>query len=253
MKTIKLIVSVLSITWLLSSCSPVYYEPSSHNVPLLEEKGDFNIGGSANLLLNKGEVQASYAVTNHIGVMTNYMMKRYLFNNSGSDTRISQMFEAGAGLFHNPNDRFVLEAYGIFGRGSFDNRLTGLYGGNRSLSGDMTKYTLQLSVGYRDKGLELAYSMRPTILKFSNLTGDFDFGDRDQRTLLTNQDSYTSIEHALTVRFVYEHVKLQYQLGKGGRQFAEGNHRLDIYLTIGISVNLRKLRENNSTKEMKRL
>lgn len=248
---IKVILALITIVWLTSSCSPIYYEPSSHNVPLMEQKGDLNIGASANLILNKGEVQASYAITDYVGVITNYMIKKYLTENDISDIRTTQMFEAGVGFFHNPHEKIALEAYALVGRGSFENYITDLRGDSESLAGLMTKYALQLNFGLKEKGLDLAYSIKPTRLNFSNLDGDLIYGSELQKDVLSAKDSYNFIEHAITARFGMDGIKFQAQLGTGGRQIAERERRLrSHYLTCGIYIDIRKLQESGSEKEL---
>ena len=250
MKVIKLLIVLIPLVCLLPSCSPVYYEPSSHNVPLMEQKGDLNISGSTNLALNKGEVQASYAVSDHVGVMTNYMIKKFLFDRGDSDIRTSQMYELGVGYFHNPHEKIVLEAYGIIGRGSFDNHITDIGGSLENLTGSMTKYALQLNFGLREKGLDLAYSIKPTQLRFSNLDGNLSYRGQEEKDILSVRDSYTFIEHAITARFGMNGINFQAQIGRGARQFARSDRRLKGYLTFGIFANIRKLQERATKKDL---
>lgn len=61
-----IIFSVLT-SWLLTSCSPVMYAPTSQVTPLPEKKGDVEASGSFGL---RGyEANANYAVTNHLAVV----------------------------------------------------------------------------------------------------------------------------------------------------------------------------------------
>jgi len=72
--------SIVLLIGLLSSCSPIYYAPNSHNVPMFTEQGqgDFGFGGS--LLLPSNEVtgfnsslqvQAGYALFPNVAVQLN--------------------------------------------------------------------------------------------------------------------------------------------------------------------------------------
>ena len=68
----------LLISILLCSCSHYYYVPSTQNVPLYREKNDYRLsgtraGGEESVCT---EVQAAYSVTDHMGIMANFMSAR---------------------------------------------------------------------------------------------------------------------------------------------------------------------------------
>ncbi len=76
----KIVISMLLGSLWLTSCSPVYYAPNTHIVPLMESKGDLALQVFRDHD-NKQDFQVLYAVTNNIGVMLNHMN----VNNSYSD------------------------------------------------------------------------------------------------------------------------------------------------------------------------
>lgn len=222
-------------------CSPIYYEPSTHHVPLMQRQGQFNVGGAANLLLQRGEVQMSHAITKHLALMSNFMIFEPHLNYGSSDIRSSRMFDIGLGLFHNTSNNIAIEVYGLAGRGTFDNRLTGLYGNTDYMSGDITKYAVQMNIGLRKKEMIWSYSLRPTLLSFDNIRGQLFINGHDQKSLLTSLNNKAFLEQALTVRFIYDHVKLQFQIGRGGQRFTNKNSTAKSYLSIGLYLNLKKM------------
>ena len=233
--SITLFLLMLSII----SCSPLYYEASTHNVPMLEEKGDIKVGAGTNLAINKAEIQSSYSPISNVALMANYMLRTYHFKNL--DDQISQMFEGGIGLYHNVNERVVLEAYGLIGKGTFDNSLYNYSNDNiESLTGNMTKYALQLSSGYRVGDLQLAITLKPTRMYFSNIKGDYSVNEVRLADVIESKERYNSLEHSFTLRYDYDESQVQFQMGRGGRRFNSNRSYLVSYFTFGVNLNLRK-------------
>jgi hypothetical protein len=153
MKHYHLPVFIASLLW-LASCAPSYL-PNNANMPLLAEKQDYAIG--ANLQLGAGlgpEVQAAYALTNHIGLVANGHA------NFAEEGDYSLFGELGGGLFTVLGDRFHLELYNGIGLGSGKGSGSTLFGGPIDEEGDYWRYYVQPNIGFRTGGFEIALGAR---------------------------------------------------------------------------------------------
>jgi hypothetical protein len=106
----------------LTSCSNSYYPTAMPNVPVFKEKGEIHAQGAYTITDKQGaELQAGYALTNHIAVIGNMNISSYPDNSTGG---LTQAWEAGAGYYRplNVNTKhaknlFVFECYGVLGYG----------------------------------------------------------------------------------------------------------------------------------------
>ena len=71
----KQLIALLFLPVLFCSCSHYYYVPNSQNVPLFREKNEYRFSGTLAGVEESSskELQAAYSVTDHIGVMANFM------------------------------------------------------------------------------------------------------------------------------------------------------------------------------------
>lgn len=103
----------LVILLITTSCAPIYV-PNARNAPLFKEGGEVQI--NAQLSGTKGyEAQTGIAVSNHVGVISNFA---YVSNGTRDDSNYIRhsFFEGGVGYFDN-SERLAFEVYAGYGRG----------------------------------------------------------------------------------------------------------------------------------------
>lgn len=256
---IKRISSLLVFTLLLSACSHRYYLPNVHTVPLFKEKNECQLlvatgGGNE---ISATEVQAAYAVTNHIAAMSSVMFAKggdVSKNNWGKGYYV----EGGMGYYKPLENYAVIEIFGGFGASeqhhqyeytsvSFWGGGSTKYTGTADLS--FTKVFLQPSFGLTFKNFEFALSTRLSYLSFYNINNQIDKRSIEFNYLDTISQNRNSLllETALTIRGGWKYVKLQLQIGglnnftKPGLRFSTSYSSLGLYLSI--AKRYRKKRE----------
>lgn len=96
----KLTLTTLTVLW-LSSCKIAYY-PTTHNSPMLNNKGEFQASGI--IATGNLELQTAYAITDNIGIMVNgsfFSENREIYIDD-EKTEIKEkhnLIEAGVGYF----------------------------------------------------------------------------------------------------------------------------------------------------------
>ena len=124
----KLIMPLLAICCLLSSCSPFYYLSNNSNIPLLKEKEELQVSGFVGSAadFNLMGLNSAYALTRNTGLMFNtsvFMSENYLPEDNSSPAIVddknynpanrSMMGELGYGYFlpFGSDSSFVFETY----------------------------------------------------------------------------------------------------------------------------------------------
>ncbi len=144
---------LLTIPVLLGACSQYYYMPNMHQVPLLREKGETRIAGSASAEslepyneVNGTELQFSSAVTDKTGVMLNGAA----YTSPHSEGR-GRFIEAGAGRYLVLGRHWTAEGYAGIGRGEVS------YSGERTA---LWRLFAQPSIGYASRNFDFAITTR---------------------------------------------------------------------------------------------
>lgn len=224
---------------LMAACSPKYYVPNTHNVPLLEEKGQINLAVHGNV--NQLDVQAAAGLTSNIGLMVNggFFFPKDEENGNGGSGKLG---EVGLGYFTKIGEYMVFETYGILGFGSVENYFPTTVAGNPGTSGTINanifRAGIQPNIGYTSKYFSAAVSARFVSLNFSNIRGSLIFEGVDQFIYLETHKSSFLVEPALTVRAGIENIKLQAQLS-GSYNLTHNNFpQENALLTLGIFVKI---------------
>jgi hypothetical protein len=220
---------------LLAGCSPRYYAPNTHNVPLMREKGQINLQVSGNSDL--AEFQGAYALSKQFAMQLNgalFVPKDHENGNGGSGS----FAEGGFGYYKPVRNNFVFETYGLLAYGSFENHLPSTIedypGTSGKISSAIFRYGIQPSFGYFSKYFSIAVSARLLGLNYSGIQGNLTYNNEDQIALLKSQNSSLLLEPALTIRGGLERIKLQLQLG-GSYNLTHSNFRQDHSLmSIGL-------------------
>lgn len=207
------LIYVFLIITMLTSCS--VYVPNVVNAPLMNKKGEATIAAH---LGDGGHLQASYAITNHIGVMTNLMAVVDKFENDTETKKgTGSLYELGLGYFSgSSSSNAIFELYGGagFGQVSIDktmmsNNITTKFDANA------VRYFVQPSIGGRWQIFEAAFSTRMSAVNYSSISTSYSENElKSDKLWELDKTTWMFIEPALTLRAGLKNIKFQAQIGK---------------------------------------
>jgi hypothetical protein len=241
---------------ILIGCAHYYYVPNVQNVPLFKQKNEYRlsvISGFGESSFSK-EIEAAYSITNHFGVMANFISAKDLENDEYSWGK-GNYIEGAAGYFKPFGKSKVFEIYGGFG-GSKQNHqyrpelIDTIYNaGTSELS--FTRLFLQPSIGLTFSIFDIAFSTRMCWLSFNNANNQIDRKLNEQEfdkfNSLVNDKNFIFFEPALTIRGGWKYVKVQLQ-GEIDSYFNNGkNYFDDFHVSIGLfaAISARKHSSRN--------
>lgn len=182
---------------LTSSCASVYL-PNTHNTPMFRESGEFQ--GSVYAAAGV-DVQAAYAVTDHIALMGNYS---FLSSKQTDEelqnpdyTRKNSFWEGGLGVFEaTKNTRYELYAgYGM-GTGTSASQYYFFYSdfGQQKIvaTGNYSRIFIQPAIGTNHKNFNLTFAPRFTVVKFSDFTSSGITREPDEKPQLFAEPALSS-------------------------------------------------------------
>ena len=219
----------------LGACSPRYYAPNTHNVPLLTRDGDF--AAVAAVGDSRGELQGSYALTSNLGVSLNAAAFDKPDDEEG-DGGSGGLLEVGFGYTKPLDENVYFSVFGLAGGGNMENHFPSTVASNPGTTGDieakLTRFGVQPMIGFRSRYFEAVGSVRLVSLRYSDIEGSLVFGGEDQVQLLSSQTDHTLLEPAITLRGGFETWKLQLQMGWSANK-SNGSLRQDeAFLTAGV-------------------
>ncbi|MFZ4399585.1 MAG: hypothetical protein ACOYO1_06100 [Bacteroidales bacterium] len=237
MKNLKLI-SLLSFS--LVSCSHYYYAPCMQNVPLFIEKNDLRLSASTGLGDETSylELQSAYSITNHIGLMFNFMRAKGEEDNNVNNWGKGYYYEGAVG-YYKPLKTFAsFEVYGGFATSNQHHQYDISY---RYADLTFTKIFIQPTLGYTSDVFDIALSSRISRVSFNKI--DYSsynatyntFSELDE--IANNKVSYL-FEPAVTLRIGGEICKGQLQCGFSKNltntklKFEKFNISAGLYFTI---------------------
>jgi hypothetical protein len=113
---------IILLVLVAAGCSPLYI-PTTRNVPLFREQGEFQ----ASVIASTGaEVQTALAVTDNIAVMVNGSLLRQKISEPESYTRSHTFVEGGIG-YYKANRRSRVEIFAGYGLGKRNQLLSILF------------------------------------------------------------------------------------------------------------------------------
>lgn len=243
---------------LISACNSHIYVPNTVNEPLLKEKYEFK--GS----ISPSNVQAAFALTNHLAIMANGQYVYPLVTTEDDDLNLltddntrGGVIEGAIGFFQplDTKKRMVFDVYAGYGNGSFKT-LTGEYDDATNpvvndylLRTHFNKYFIQPGIGLSHPVIEAAFTSRFSLLRFYNLYAGpkafEDDPDRKTNYLKIGDKTLPFFEPAFTFRVGYKYVKFQMQLQFSAQLNDETYSGYDIseyfqpvMLNMGASVNI---------------
>ena len=192
------------------SCQRYFYMPNIQNVPGFREKNEFKIqfGMGVNDWVKTQELQAAYAITDHIAVMAN------LINAQASGGYGHGNFMEGAAGYYLPvQNRCSFEIYGGYGFGSVYNNQNDQKNQIYPLSVELQRYFIQPSFTYRNNWFEVSIADRIGGVVFYNpqMNGTAPM-DNDWLTLNSTKNKFFDVsEPSLTIRLGWKYIKFQLQ------------------------------------------
>jgi hypothetical protein len=215
MRTANRICLTLVMSISVLSCK-IMYVPNSQNVPMLEEKGDIKA------VVGIKDLQATYAVTNHFGIMANgYYNKNDWSITSGTlenkyfSTR--SLIEGGAGYYTTLGDNGRFEVYGGAGYGhvkyNYDLLDNGVNTETNTFDIDLLRVFLQPAIGTQSDNVCFAFSTRIAGVSFSGIdsVGYTPVELESQGLNELTDNLFLFIEPALTLRLGFKYVQFQLQ------------------------------------------
>ncbi len=205
MKNLNLFFYSILLGFGISACSPKYYAPDTHNVPLISKKGETNIAlaGTLDLEIEQIEFQASRGITKNIAIKANGGLYKPIEISTGENRNGSGKFiEFGAGYFKPLRNSWIFEAYGIYGRGSVKNSYTMQNrfrtNGIETISANLTRIGIQPNFGFKNENFLFALSSRFVKLSYQNINGELVYEGESQKDYLRANNQHFLIEPALT-------------------------------------------------------
>lgn len=209
----RTIIFIAFTSWILTSCSPVLYTPTSQVTPLHEQKGD--IEANASYGLQGVEANASYAVTDHIAVSAQGRIgtkegdpAHTLTGGSYSGTRSDRAtFGAGIGYYGKIEEDLLWNITGGFTAG----RSNSIYypsaaSGGYDISGLNKSFYIQPLIGYKSKYFESILSCRTGVVNISDIkTESSDYNGKKINVLFA--------QPALTINAGFKNIKPFIQTG----------------------------------------
>jgi len=243
-KPVKLM-SFLILPLLSFSCSP-YHIPSSVNTPILEERGDVNIGGNFGSF-NNINLHSSVALGDHTAMIASGQVLKYnsdpdfdFGGSSGSDELVNRQYfgELGFGLYGKAKSLLVNGFAGL-GRGKIDNDYY-INDGNTldsRVNGVYNKGFFQTTVMFHKERFNAG-----AVGKFNYLwTNDMDV----EGEYWNNVDSHEMFffHPGLFISFLSETVQINFQFlftsdFEIDRNFRQHNDDIPYIFTAGINFHL---------------
>ncbi|HLU95089.1 MAG TPA: hypothetical protein VKZ54_13235 [Membranihabitans sp.] len=208
-------------------------------MPLLTMAGETNatLAGNADQV----EFQMAHAFSENFAVLADgglFIPKDQETGEGGS----GKFLELGGGYLHPLSGKWVLEAYGLAGFGSFENHFPEASPGPGSptvgdISASIFRWGVQPNFGFKSRYFSAALSTRLVNVIYHNVEGDLIFNQVDQVDFLTENNSYWLAEPALTIRGGFEKIKLQAQLGLSYNITDPEFSQESSFITVGLNFN----------------
>ncbi len=216
-----------------SSCS--VYVPNGINAPMFAKKGEAQVAGNVGSGVN---VQAAYAVTDHVGIMANGYFNNSTVTLNNDDTRkgSGKLFEAGVGYFNKSESGFAFETYAGagFGNLTIDRSIVSTKA-NKTFETSATKFFVQPTVGYSSKHFEVGFTPRFSMLKYTKPTTTYTAAELSaDKFVAIEQTNWMFIEPTLTIRGGGEKLKAQIQVGRSFKLNSEDLGYSAGILNLGI-------------------
>ncbi len=202
----------LAVFLIITECTPYYYAPNMHNVPLFQGKNEFRLdfSGSTGQEYSGYEVQTAIAPTDNFGIMLNgFKVKKE--DNYDNRWGKGYLIEGAIGTFLPVDKHSIFEFYGGMGYGSVENG----YNDQSSSILNFNRFFIQPSIGFTSNYFDMAISSKLCGLKYNNikLHGNIESDDLENITYINQHPFSILFEPAFTLRCGWKYLKIQFQMG----------------------------------------
>lgn len=195
---------------IFSSCSPVYI-PNLRNSPLFTKAGE--VQGAVQFGTGI-DLQGAVAVTNHIGLMTNFSYSNRDNYEQGDEQEYHRhrFFEGGIGYYDN-SDKWCYEIFAGYGQGkaSHFGEYTFIDLEESKVSGKYNRFFIQPAFGLNKKVMHVSFVPRISLVTFT------EFKDEISGMTISdfNTDPQVFFEPAVVgrVNFMENHIFFTFQAG----------------------------------------
>lgn len=215
------------------SCSPTYYMPNTHNVPLFIQKDEVVIAAAGND--KQIELQAAYAMKNDIGIQVN---TGAFFGENAGDNGTGGFGEIGVGVYKPLQYNLIFETYALAGIGRLRNNFPGTIhtypGTTGEISSTIMRIGMQPSIGLKYNNFSVSFSTRFAYLGYFGVDGSLIYDDVDQVRYLKDNNAHFIIDPALTLKGGLKNIQLTLQLGSSANIFKPNFRQDSSYMSFGL-------------------
>ena len=171
----RIIIFSVFASWILTSCSPVLYAPTTQVTPLHEKKGAADIGGSAGM--SGYEAHINYAISNHIAAGVQGRIAGFPGKSNDEMTGtpdVNNTFGANVTWFNTVPSNPALR-YGITGginAGHAADKYN-QYAESHNSTADHRQFYIQPAYGYFSKNFEAIASCNLSSVTLTNVQSDW--------------------------------------------------------------------------------
>jgi hypothetical protein len=200
-----------------STADPIYYKPTTMNIPNFKEKGDLLF--ATNLALSGStesvgiDVQGAYAITNHLAVQGSYhrgydtVEARGGFWNSSQGIKRDFYFgECAIGYFAPLGEHETFSFFGGYSAAKIENDINR----NGKSSANFNKWFAQLSLGTKHNVTEFVGSVKLADLNYTNLNQTYG-SESDIERFNTLKLGTPMVEMGFLMRAGFDNIKIQFQ------------------------------------------
>lgn len=229
---------------LATSCTPIYV-PTTRNVPLFRERGEFQ----GSLYVTTGfEAQLAYALTDHVAVMANTNFFKYHVDNQDYD-RKNSFAEGGLG-YYNVTRKYRTELFLGYGLGQGTSYgsyyFFTQYFGQKALvaTGKMNRIFIQPSFGTNNRKFNMAFTTRLSFVDYTEFSSNDNNPNNAVVTVKPDEKAHFFFEPSITGKVpLAGNLQGIFQLGLNAPIPSEVYFdKVPVQFSVGLQLNTGSLR-----------
>ncbi|NJO89694.1 MAG: hypothetical protein HC831_12665 [Chloroflexia bacterium] len=210
------------------SCAPEYI-PNMVNSPMFSNKGEFQANASTGT--SSLDVQAAYAITDHIGMMVNGSFADRT-KDSLDNFHKHTILEGGIGYYDKFGDIGRYEIFGGYGTGRIEGRYTNIFSSHEIADARYNRFFLQPGIGIATGIYDGSFSSRLALVQMNPDGIGFETGNY-----------HGFLEPVFTSKIGYRYLKFTFQIGFSipiGKDELKFDYQPFIF-NVGANLNLGRL------------
>jgi hypothetical protein len=243
-----------------TSCSPVFYAPSSVPTPMISEQGEISVSGIAGVSEHATQFNfnTAYGITNSLAIQLNGAAFNGYDNNNKKAGKARQ-FDFGLGYYKNLSSTWLFDVYIQSGYGELENTF---FGGSfasgwaessdspiSAITSNFQRSALVAGISYRRKHFSFTYSNRLqsmyylnpnysvySLIEENNTQIEAPF--EDEFSFIRRNPHQFFLEHSITLRYHHKQVYLQLQ-AIGATSLSQMDRALfdHVQFSLGMGIN----------------